>query len=42
MIFLTAATERDFLVRAFEFGAVDYITKPFFAEESCLRGCARM
>ncbi|UXI68301.1 hybrid sensor histidine kinase/response regulator [Tahibacter amnicola] len=37
VIFLTAATERDFLVRAFEFGAVDYITKPFFAEELLAR-----
>jgi two-component system, sensor histidine kinase and response regulator len=36
-IFLTAATERDFLVRAFELGAVDYITKPFVAEELLAR-----
>jgi two-component system sensor histidine kinase/response regulator len=36
-IFLTAATEREFLVRAFELGAVDYITKPFVAEELLAR-----
>lgn len=33
VIFLTAATERDLLVRAFETGAVDYLTKPFVVEE---------
>ena len=37
VIFLTAATEREFLVRAFELGAVDYITKPFVAEELLAR-----
>lgn len=36
-IFLTAATEREYLVRAFELGAVDYITKPFVAEELLAR-----
>jgi len=37
VIFLTAATERELLVRAFESGAVDYITKPFVAEELLAR-----
>jgi two-component system sensor histidine kinase/response regulator len=37
VIFLTAATERELLVRAFEAGAVDYITKPFVAEELLAR-----
>jgi len=37
VIFLTAATERDLLVRAFETGAVDYLTKPFVAEELLAR-----
>lgn len=29
VIFITAKTEADDIVRGFEFGAVDYITKPF-------------
>jgi two-component system, cell cycle response regulator len=29
IIFLTAHYEKDFVIRAFEQGAVDYITKPF-------------
>lgn len=37
VVFLTAATEREFLVRAFELGAVDYITKPFVPEELLAR-----
>jgi len=37
VIFITAATEREFLVRAFELRAVDYITKPFVAEELLAR-----
>src|SRR3569623_2131077 len=37
VIFLTAATERELLGRAFEAGAVDYITKPFVAEELLAR-----
>ncbi|MEO8670795.1 MAG: hybrid sensor histidine kinase/response regulator [Tahibacter sp.] len=37
VIFITAATEREFLVRAFELHAVDYITKPFVAEELLAR-----
>src|SRR5690606_30390656 len=32
-IFLTAAQDRDMLLRAFEAGAVDYVTKPFIPEE---------
>lgn len=37
VIFLTADNERDSLVRAFTAGAVDYITKPFIAEELLAR-----
>ncbi|MEO7148796.1 MAG: hybrid sensor histidine kinase/response regulator [Rhodanobacteraceae bacterium] len=37
VIFLTAAGEREFLVRAFESGAVDYLTKPVDATELLLR-----
>lgn len=37
VIFLTAAHEREVLVRAFESGAVDYVTKPFVAEELLAR-----
>ena len=37
VIFLTAAHEREMLVRAFEAGAVDYVTKPFVAEELLAR-----
>lgn len=37
IVFLTAANERDALVRAFQSGAVDYVTKPFFAEELLAR-----
>src|SRR6187431_1654681 len=31
-VFLTAAQDRDLLLRAFEAGAVDYVTKPFMPE----------
>lgn len=37
VIFLTAAHEREVLVKAFESGAVDYVTKPFVAEELLAR-----
>ncbi len=37
VIFLTALTETNEKVRAFEFGAVDYITKPFQFEEVLAR-----
>ena len=36
-VFLTAAHDRDLLVRAFEAGAVDYVTKPFMPEELLAR-----
>lgn len=37
VIFLTAATERQYLVRAFECGAVDFVAKPFVSEELLAR-----
>ena len=37
VICLTAMQDRDLLVRAFEAGAVDYVTKPFMAEELLAR-----
>ncbi|HAZ47253.1 MAG TPA: hybrid sensor histidine kinase/response regulator [Cyanobacteria bacterium UBA11369] len=37
IIFLTASTEKDDLVKAFKLGAVDYITKPFRGEEVLTR-----
>lgn len=37
VIFLTADHERESLVRAFSSGAVDYVTKPFVAEELLAR-----
>lgn len=37
VIFLTAAAERELVVRALEAGAVDYLTKPFVAEELVAR-----
>ncbi len=37
VIFLTADHERDSLTRAFAAGAVDYVTKPFIAEELLAR-----
>ena len=33
VIFLTAKTEVDSIVKGFKLGAVDYITKPFYSEE---------
>ncbi len=37
IIFLTAATETNYLVSAFEAGAVDYVTKPFKTPELLVR-----
>ena len=37
IIFLTAATETNYLLNAFEAGAVDYITKPFRTPELLAR-----
>lgn len=37
VIFLTAAAERELVVEALEAGAVDYVTKPFVAEELVAR-----
>ncbi len=37
VIFVTAAHEREFVIRALDEGAVDYITKPFVAEELIAR-----
>ena len=36
-VFLTAAHDRDLLLRAFDAGAVDYVTKPFMPEELLAR-----
>jgi len=37
VVFLTAAQDRDMLIRAFDAGAVDYVTKPFMPEELLAR-----
>ena len=37
IIFLTAAREREGVIQAFQHGAVDYVTKPFVAEELLAR-----
>lgn len=37
VLFVTGAADRSSMVRAFEAGAVDYITKPFLAEELLAR-----
>ncbi|GAB3345271.1 hybrid sensor histidine kinase/response regulator [Lysobacter tyrosinilyticus] len=37
VIFVTAAQDRDMLLRAFEAGVVDYVTKPFLPEELLAR-----
>jgi two-component system, sensor histidine kinase and response regulator len=37
IIFLTALSESDFIVRAFEVGGVDYVIKPFRAQELLAR-----
>jgi len=36
-VFLTAAQDRELLLRAFDVGAVDYVTKPFMPEELLAR-----
>jgi len=36
-VFLTAAQDRELLLRAFDSGAVDYVTKPFMPEELLAR-----
>ncbi len=37
VIFITAKTEKEDIVRGFDAGAVDYVTKPFNAAELCAR-----
>ncbi len=37
VVFVTAAQDRDMLLRAFEAGVVDYVTKPFLPEELLAR-----
>ena len=37
VVFLTIAQDRDLLLRAFDSGAVDYVTKPFMPEELLAR-----
>ncbi|MCP3926339.1 MAG: diguanylate cyclase [Desulfobacterales bacterium] len=37
IIFITALTETDYLIKAFQAGGVDYITKPIFKEEVVAR-----
>lgn len=37
VVFLTVAQDRDLLLRAFEAGAVDFVTKPFMPEELLAR-----
>lgn len=37
VVFLTVAQDRDLLLRAFDSGAVDYVTKPFMPEELLAR-----
>ncbi len=41
-VFLTAAQDRDLLLRAFDAGAVDYVTKPFMPEELLARVTAHL
>ncbi len=41
-IFLTAAQDREMLLRAFDAGAVDYVTKPFIPEELLARVTAHV
>ena len=37
VVFVTAAHDRDLLLRAFDAGVVDYVTKPFLSEELLAR-----
>lgn len=37
IIFITAKTEKEDIVKGFEVGAVDYVTKPFYKEELLAR-----
>jgi two-component system sensor histidine kinase/response regulator len=41
-VFLTAAHDRELLLRAFDSGAVDYVTKPFMPEELLARVSAHV
>jgi two-component system sensor histidine kinase/response regulator len=42
VVFVTAAHDRDMLLRAFDAGAVDYVTKPFLPEELLARVSAHV
>ncbi len=42
VVFVTAAHDRDLLLRAFDAGAVDYVTKPFLPEELLARVSAHI
>ena len=42
VVFVTAAQDRDLLLRAFAAGAVDYVTKPFLPEELLARVSAHV
>jgi two-component system sensor histidine kinase/response regulator len=42
VVFVTAAHDRDLLLRAFDAGVVDYVTKPFLPEELLARVAAHV
>ncbi len=42
VVFVTAAHDRDLLLRAFDAGVVDYVTKPFLPEELLARANAHI